>query len=126
MDIDVAGEGISIPANAKSAFAGNPGLRSTIFFNTRPFKAGCLRFGGCDPLPMLSVFHPSQRKSGRCPGPRHGVKWGRLGSNGVETGGRGWVAKPATSGDATPARAKTARARDPGDRKPSSRRRLRG
>jgi len=64
-----AGEGISTPAN-KERLAGDPGLRSgefefvkhrrrghpfdklragsavhNLFFNTRPFKAGCSRFG---------------------------------------------------------------------------------
>jgi hypothetical protein len=52
-------------------------LRSTSFiFNTRPFKAGCLRFGAAT----------------LCRCSQHGVKWGRLGWNGVKTGGRGWGA----------------------------------
>jgi len=46
---------------------------------------------------MLSAFHPNQLKTGAVWGPRHGVEWGRLGWNGVETGGGGVGAK--ISGD---------------------------
>ena len=83
-----AGEGISTPAN-KERLAGDPGLRSrefefvkhrrrghpfdklragsavhNLFFNTRPFKAGCSHFGAATYQPQADGLQNLPRRRG--------------------------------------------------------------